>query len=55
MKSYTKENIKKALVGAKIKKGDSVFLTTSIGMLGYPSTNKKNLPLVTSEWILREF
>lgn len=35
-----------------LKNNDSVFLSTSIGMLGYPKSNNKNKILTSSKWIL---
>ena len=51
MNSYKKSEIMKAFQKTKIKKGDSVFLTTNLGMLGSPITKNKNLLLVSSRWI----
>ena len=39
---YTKSDIIKALRKSGINKGDTVFFTTSLGMLGAPAIKKKN-------------
>lgn len=36
-----------------LKKNDSVFLSTNIGILGYPKSKNKNHILTSSRWILR--
>jgi aminoglycoside 3-N-acetyltransferase len=36
-----------------LKKNDSVFLSTNIGMLGYPKSKNKNKILTSSKWILK--
>ena len=51
MNTYNKLKILKAFKKLNIKKGDSIFLTTSLGMLGKPETNNKNLLLVSSSWV----
>ena len=40
---YNKLDILKAFQRLNIKNGDSIFLTTNLGMLGMPDTKKKNL------------
>ena len=36
-----------------LKKNDSVFLSTNVGMLGYPKSKNKNQILTSSKWILK--
>ena len=36
-----------------LKKNDSVFLSTNVGMLGYPKSKNKNHILTSSKWILK--
>ena len=36
-----------------LKKNDSLFLSTNIGMLGYPKSKNKNKILTSSRWILK--
>lgn len=50
---YNKLDILKAFRRLNIKNGDSIFITTSLGMLGMPDTKNKNLLLVSSIWILK--
>ena len=38
---------------ANIKKGDSVFLTTNIALIGIPLTKRKDKIKLTSEWLLK--
>ena len=33
-------------------KNDSVFLSSNIGVLGYPKSKNKNKVLISSKWIL---
>ena len=49
---YNKLDILKAFRRLNIKNGDSIFITSSLGMLGMPDTKNKNLLLVSSVWIL---
>lgn len=42
-----------ALRKCKIKKNDSIFLTTNIALLGLPKTNKKNHLKIKCEWVLK--
>ena len=50
--TYDKSDILKAFQKLNITTGDSVFLSTSLGMLGGPKTKNKNLLLTSSNWIL---
>tara|TARA_Y100000310_G_scaffold329978_1_gene400813 strand:+ start:642 stop:971 length:330 start_codon:yes stop_codon:yes gene_type:complete len=50
--TYDKSDILKAFQKLNITTGDSVFLSTSLGMLGRPKTKNKNLLLTSSNWIL---
>ena len=52
MPDYNQSDLQKAFKKVKINKGDSIFLTTGLGMLGMPKTNNKNYMLVSSKWIL---
>jgi aminoglycoside N3'-acetyltransferase len=49
---YNKLDILKAFQRLNIINGDSVFLTSNLGMLGKPDTKNKNLLKVSSTWIL---
>ena len=51
-KNYDIIDIRKSLVRIGLKKDDSVFLSTSLGMLGVPDTNSKNYLLTVSRWLL---
>ena len=51
MSDYDKSDLKKAFNKLNIKKGDSIFLTTSLGMLGAPKTKNKNFLLTSSRWL----
>ena len=51
MSDYDKEELKEKFQEAGIAKGDSVFLTSSLGALGVPNTKSKNYLLVSSKWI----
>jgi aminoglycoside 3-N-acetyltransferase len=53
MNTYDKLKIFKTFKKLNIKKGDSIFLTTSLGMLGMPKTNNKNLLLISSNWVFK--
>ena len=50
---YNKEDLFKTFQKLNIKKGDSIFLSTSLGMLGKPQTSNKNILLTVSHWILK--
>jgi aminoglycoside N3'-acetyltransferase len=52
MSDYDQKDLRKKLLTIGINKGDSVFLTTSLGTLGAPKTQNKNLMLTSSEWVL---
>ena len=41
MPDYNQEDLKTALKKLNISNGDSIFLTTGLGMLGLPETKKK--------------
>ena len=43
MSDYDQKDLRKKLLTIGINKGDSVFLTTSLGTLGAPKTQNKNL------------
>ena len=43
---YNKLDILKAFQRLNIKNGDSIFLTTNLGMLGMPDTKNKNLRIM---------
>lgn len=49
---YNINDIRKSLYKIGLKKNDSVFLTTSLGMLGVPETNNSNYILTVSRWLL---
>ncbi len=49
---YDRSDIFNAFRKLNIGKGDSIFLSTSLGMLGMPKTKNKNLLLTSSNWIL---
>ena len=51
MSDYDQKELKKKFVDIGICKGDSIFLTTSLGSLGVPRTNSKNYLLSSSRWI----
>ena len=51
MSDYNQPKLLEAFKKVKIAKEDSIFLTTGLGMLGSPETNKKNYMLVSSKWI----
>ena len=51
MSDYDKLDLKIAFDKLNIKKGDSIFLTTGLGMLGIPQTKSKNFLLTSSRWI----
>ena len=42
---YTPSDFEKAFLSCGLKKGDSIFLTTSLGMLGTPKLEKKKLQI----------
>ena len=50
---YTYNDVETILRSLKLKKNDSVFLSTSLGMLGIPSTVNKNYFLISSKWLLK--
>ena len=52
MSDYNQLDLQKAFERVKINKGDSIFLTTGLGMLGSPKTNNKNFMLISSKWLL---
>ena len=52
MSNYKKSDLSRAFKKLNIKKNDSIFLSTSLGMLGIPTTKNKNLMLKSSRWIL---
>ena len=52
MSDYSQLDLEKAFIKLDIKKGDSIFLTTGLGMLGIPNTKSKNYLNVSSNWIL---
>ncbi len=52
MPDYNQEDLKTALKKLNICNGDSIFLTTGLGMLGFPETKKKNYMLISSKWVL---
>ena len=49
---YNKSDLFRTFQKLDIKKGDSIFLSTSLGMLGKPKTTNKNILLTVSNWIL---
>lgn len=53
MSNYKKSDLSRAFKKLGIKKNDSIFLSTSLGMLGIPKTKNKNLLLESSKWILK--
>ena len=52
MSDFNQKDLVEAFKKIEIKKGDSIFLTTSLGMLGIPQTLNKNYLLTSSKWIL---
>ena len=52
MSDYNRLDLKKSLKELDIKNGDSIFLTTGLGMLGIPKTKNKNYMLISSKWVL---
>lgn len=52
MKDFNKKDLFKVFKKIGIQKGDSLFLTTNLGVLGRPETKNKNYLLTTSKWIL---
>lgn len=53
MSDYDQKELKKKLLDIGIDKGDSIFLSTNVGMLGVPKTKNKNFLLVSSRWIFQ--
>ena len=49
---YDRSDILNTFRKLNIVKGDSIFLSTSLGMLGRPKTTDQNLLLTASNWIL---
>ena len=49
---YDRLDIEKVLLKLGLKKNESVFLTTSLGMLGVPNSKNKNHTLTASRWLL---
>ncbi len=52
MYDFDYSNIQSCFEKLGLKENDSVFLSTSIGMLGYPKSKNKNKILTSSKWIL---
>jgi len=52
MYDYNKTDLINSLKKVGLKNGNSLFLTTGLGMLGVPKTKNKNYLLVSSRWIL---
>ena len=52
MYNYNKTDLINSLKKVGLKDGDSLFLTTGLGMLGVPKTKNKNYLLASSRWIL---
>ena len=50
--SYQFADVENVLLKLKLKKNDSVFLSTSMGMLGVPNSKNKNHILTSSRWLL---
>ncbi len=50
--NYSYIDIENTLCKLGLKKGESVFLSTSLGMLGKPKSSNKNQILTTSKWLL---
>ena len=48
---YQKKDLALALNRINIKKGDSVFVTSSIALLGIPKTNNKKKSITACEWL----
>ena len=51
MSDYDQKELREKFKRIGITKGDSVFLTTSLGSLGVPKTKNKNYLLTSSRWI----
>ena len=49
---FQHNDITNTLLRLKLKKGDSIFLTTSLGVLGIPNSKNKNHILTSSRWLL---
>ena len=52
MYDFDYSNIQSCFEKLGLKENDSVFLSTSIGMLGYPKSKNKNKILTSRKWIL---
>ena len=50
---FSYKDLSDALKKAGIKKGDSVFLTTNIALMGTPITKKKDMLKIKSEWLIK--
>jgi len=49
---FNKFNIEESLIKIGLKKNNSIFLSTNIGMIGVPNTNAKNYLLISSRLLL---
>lgn len=47
------KDLTKSLENADLKKGDSIFLTSNIALIGTPLTKKKDKLKLKSEWLLK--
>tara|TARA_Y100000389_G_scaffold202810_1_gene249300 strand:- start:854 stop:1114 length:261 start_codon:yes stop_codon:yes gene_type:complete len=47
------KDLTKSLKNADLKKGDSIFLTSNIALIGTPLTKKKDKLKLKSEWLLK--
>lgn len=50
---FNSYDIRLCLKKLRLKKGDSIFLSTNIGILGFPQTNNKNKILISSKLIFK--
>ena len=49
---YNKKELLNAFLKVGIKKKDSLFITTNLGLLGVPQTNNKKFMLTSSKWLM---
>jgi aminoglycoside N3'-acetyltransferase len=49
---YNKKELLNAFLKVGIKKKDSLFITTNLGLLGVPQTNNKKFMLTSSMWLM---
>ena len=49
---YNKKELLDAFLNIGIKKKDSLFITTNLGLLGVPQTKQKKFMLTSSKWLM---